>query len=39
MYAESFRGKDHLRQIQEQAQTIVSEALARSAARPAAAKP
>jgi phosphoglucomutase len=39
MYAESFRGKDHLRQIQEQAQTIVSEALARSGARPAAAKP
>ncbi|HTV54948.1 MAG TPA: phosphoglucomutase (alpha-D-glucose-1,6-bisphosphate-dependent) [Terriglobia bacterium] len=38
MYAESFRGKDHLQQIQEQAQTIVSEALARYAARPAAAK-
>lgn len=39
MYAESFRGKDHLHQIQEQAQTIVSEALARSAAHPATAKP
>jgi phosphoglucomutase len=39
MYAESFRGEDHLRQIQEQAQTIVAEALARPGARPAVAKP
>ncbi|HET6181379.1 MAG TPA: phosphoglucomutase (alpha-D-glucose-1,6-bisphosphate-dependent) [Candidatus Sulfotelmatobacter sp.] len=31
IYAESFRGQDHLRQIEEEAQTIVSEALARSA--------
>jgi phosphoglucomutase len=38
MYAESFRGEDHLRQIQEQAQKIVTEALARYAERPAAAK-
>jgi phosphoglucomutase len=30
IYAESFRGQDHLRQIEEEAQTIVSEALARS---------
>jgi phosphoglucomutase len=35
MYAESFRGNEHLRKIQEQAQTIVSEALTRSATRPA----
>jgi phosphoglucomutase len=38
MYAESFRGSDHLRQIQEQAQAVVTEALARPGARPAAAK-
>jgi len=31
IYAESFRGQDHLRRIQQEAQTIVSEALARSA--------
>jgi len=31
IYAESFRGQDHLRRIEEEAQTIVSEALARSA--------
>ena len=31
IYAESFRGQEHLRQIEEEAQTIVSEALARSA--------
>ncbi len=31
IYAESFLGQDHLRQIQEEAQTIVSETLARSA--------
>jgi len=31
IYAESFLGQDHLRQIEEEAQTIVSEALARSA--------
>ena len=31
IYAESFRGQDHLRRIQEEAQTIVSETLARSA--------
>ena len=30
IYAESFLGHDHLRQIEEEAQTIVSEALARS---------
>jgi len=30
IYAESFLGQDHLRQIQEEAQTIVSETLARS---------
>jgi len=28
IYAESFRGADHLRRIQEEAQTIVSAALA-----------
>jgi phosphoglucomutase len=28
IYAESFRGADHLRRIQEEAQTIVSDALA-----------
>ena len=31
IYAESFLGQNHLRQIQEEAQTIVSETLARSA--------
>jgi phosphoglucomutase len=31
IYAESFLGQDHLRQIEEEAQTIVSETLARSA--------
>lgn len=31
IYAESFLGQDHLRRIQEEAQTIVSEALARGA--------
>ncbi len=31
IYAESFLGQDHLRRIQEEAQTIVSETLARSA--------
>jgi phosphoglucomutase len=31
IYAESFRGQEHLRRIQAEAQTIVSEALARSA--------
>jgi phosphoglucomutase len=31
IYAESFLGEDHLRKIQEDAQTIVSETLARSA--------
>jgi phosphoglucomutase len=31
IYAESFRGQDHLRRIEEEAQTIVSEALDRSA--------
>jgi phosphoglucomutase len=30
IYAESFLGQDHLRQIQEEARTMVSEALARS---------
>jgi phosphoglucomutase len=35
IYAESFRGADHLRQIQEQAQTMVADALARGAARAA----
>lgn len=30
IYAESFLGQDHLRKIQQEAQTIVSEALARS---------
>ena len=29
IYAESFIGRDHLRQIEEEAKTIVSEALAR----------
>ncbi|HXY22280.1 MAG TPA: alpha-D-glucose phosphate-specific phosphoglucomutase, partial [Burkholderiaceae bacterium] len=28
VYAESFRGRDHLRAIQQEAQTIVNEALA-----------
>jgi phosphoglucomutase len=32
IYAESFIGQDHLRRLQEEAQTIVSEALTRSAA-------
>jgi phosphoglucomutase len=27
LYAESFRGKDHLRRIQEEAQAIITEAL------------
>ncbi|MFZ0954407.1 MAG: phosphoglucomutase (alpha-D-glucose-1,6-bisphosphate-dependent) [Candidatus Sulfotelmatobacter sp.] len=31
IYAESFLGQDHLRQIEDEAQTIVSETLARSA--------
>jgi phosphoglucomutase len=31
IYAESFRSQDHLRRIEEEAQTIVSETLARSA--------
>jgi phosphoglucomutase len=31
IYAESFIGQDHLRRLQEEAQTIVSEALKRSA--------
>src|SRR5579862_9397821 len=31
IYAESFLGQDHLRQIEEEAQTIISETLARSA--------
>ncbi len=31
IYAESFRGQDHLRRIQQEAQAIVSETLARSA--------
>jgi len=31
IYAESFLGRDHLRRLQEEAQTIVSETLARSA--------
>jgi len=30
IYAESFRGRDHLRQIEQEAQTIVTETLARS---------
>lgn len=34
IYAESFRGADHLRRIQEEAQTIVSAALAASAPPP-----
>lgn len=32
IYAESFAGQDHLRRIEDEAQTIVSETLARSAA-------
>jgi phosphoglucomutase len=28
IYAESFKGEDHLRRIQEEAQTIVNDALA-----------
>lgn len=32
IYAESFRGKDHLQQIQTEAQTVVADTLARSAA-------
>ena len=35
IYAESFLGKDHLRRIQLEAQTIVAETLARSGARAA----
>jgi len=31
IYAESFLGQDHLRRIEQEAQTIVSETLARSA--------
>jgi phosphoglucomutase len=31
IYAETFIGQDHLRRIEEETQTIVSEALARSA--------
>jgi phosphoglucomutase len=31
IYAESFRGEDHLRRILEEAQTIVGDALSRSA--------
>lgn len=31
IYAESFHGRDHLRQIQQEAQRIVSETIARSA--------
>ena len=34
IYAESFRGADHLKRIQEEAQTIVSEALAASPQQP-----
>ena len=34
IYAESFQGADHLRRMLEEAQTIVSEALAASAAKP-----
>jgi phosphoglucomutase len=33
IYAESFRGADHLRRIQEEAQTIVSDALAAATPR------
>ena len=36
IYAESFLGQDHLRRIQEEAQTIVSDTLARSARAAAA---
>jgi phosphoglucomutase len=28
LYAESFRGKDHLRRIQEEAQSLITNALA-----------
>jgi phosphoglucomutase len=38
LYAESFRGRDHLRQIQEQSHKILADALARCAARTQAAK-
>ena len=31
IYAESFRGEDHLRRILEEAQTIVNDAIARAA--------
>jgi phosphoglucomutase len=34
IYAESFRGTDHLRRIQEEAQTIVSDALAAGSMQP-----
>jgi phosphoglucomutase len=30
LYAESFRGKDHLRRIQEEAQALIGKALARA---------
>ena len=33
IYAESFLGQDHLRRIQEEAQTIVTETLARERRR------
>src|SRR5580700_9809610 len=36
IYAESFRGQDHLRRIEEEAQTIVSKALAKSSSAAAA---
>jgi phosphoglucomutase len=35
IYAESFLGQEHLRRVQEEAQAIVTEALARSASAPA----
>jgi phosphoglucomutase len=34
IYAESFRGEDHLRRILEEAQTIVNDALAASPQQP-----
>jgi phosphoglucomutase len=39
IYAESFLGQDHLRQIQQEAQAIVSETLARSTPAASASKP
>jgi phosphoglucomutase len=39
IYAESFQGADHLRRIQEEAQTIVSDALAAAPATHSEAKP